>query len=227
MNQSRRESRRRPLSPADLEHIRRWSNEPVNITGIRKADLSAALAYLPPEKREEADESIREALRLYLTNATYDHEPRPAMLASYFATVETRSRDLAGLLLYRGDLEPERWDTPGTALDHVVARLWVRRQPNLPNVEVTRLLALLARLCEVAGEVAKDNEAKAIAGRPWENRADLIELLRPLWEMATNRQAFVVACLAAIGQEENEEAVRKAIERSGHNSAERAVLCPD
>jgi hypothetical protein len=128
----------------------------------------------------------------------------------------------------RGYAKPSaRWDAPGAALDQVAAKLCVRRPPILPDGELKRLLALLARLCEVAGEVAEDNEAKAIAGRRSENRAELIDRLRPLWAVARGRAAFVVACLAAIGQEEDKEAIRKAIERSGHNSSQPAVLCPD
>jgi hypothetical protein len=209
------------LTPEDLERVRSYRNEPVNITKVREADLSSALAYLPAELHDEADERIREALRSYLISAAFEREPSKAMLARHFYAIETRGRELARLLLYEDNIDPEYWSAAEAVPSAVVEELCLRVPPHLAlrADEFSWLLARLARLCAAASYAAEKNEGqKKAAGRPPGGQIrELLTYLQPLWEKASNPAGFVDSCLAAIGERRGREAIRKAISRLGQN----------
>jgi hypothetical protein len=209
------------LASADLERIRSYRNEPVNITKIREADLSPALVYLPAELHNEAEERIREALRMYLMSAAFEREPSEAVLARYFRALEAQGRELARLLLYEDNIEPDYWSAAGVVPSAAVEELCLRIPPHLMlrHEEFSWLLARLARLCTAANYAAEKNESqKKSAGRPPGSQVrELLTYLQPLWERASNPAGFVDSCLGVIGERRGREAIRKAIARLGQN----------
>jgi hypothetical protein len=119
------------LKPGDLERVRKYRPDVVEVERVREADLSAALAFLPAELHAEAEEHIRNALRGYLLNASSEHEPPEAAQARYFRSVEAQARELARLLLPRDDIEPKHWKAPGMVSGAVALELSVRAGPSL------------------------------------------------------------------------------------------------
>jgi hypothetical protein len=203
-----------------LRRVRAWRNEP-NVQAAEQADLSAALKFVPENEHSDAERIIRGALRYYLGVAHLEERPGPDVLARALRTLETTARATRRALLARPNA-PTGAVVPDAIAEELCARGPIATR--MRREDLAHLSVLLVEVRKAAEAAAARAKAAAGAtpppgrtGRPSDNRAVLLlKELKPLWGRMDGgqREAFVQACLATIGERLSKEAIRKRIERA-------------